>query len=112
MGKATNHQVVQDADIEEAEGFFEAPSDSAVSGARLGVARRMVVEEHHGRGVVMQGALGDDPGMHLAAVDGAREEMFGRNDPMLGVQENGAENFVRQSRASGLEVGCGCIGVG
>ena len=112
MGKATDHQVVEDADVEETQGFFEAPSDHPVGCAWLGVARRMVVEEHHGRGVVMQSALGDNSRVDFAAVDGAREEMFGRNYPVLGVQEDDAEDFVRQGRASGLQVCCRCIGVG
>ena len=112
MGKATDHQVVQDADVEEAEGLPEAPSDGAVRRTGFGVAAGVVVEEHQGRGVVVQGSLGDDPGMHLAAIDGAGEEVLGGDDPVLGVQEHGTEDFVRQGRASGLQVGCGCVWAG
>lgn len=85
MGEATDHQVVEDADVEETQGFFEAPSDSPVGCARFCVTAGVVVEEHHGRGVVMQRALSYDPRVDIAGIDGAREEMFGRNDPMLGV---------------------------
>ena len=112
MGNATDHQVVEDADVEETQGFFEAPSDPPVSCTGLRVAAGVVVKEHQGRGVVMQRTLSYDPRVDITGVHGAREEMFGRNDPMLGVQEHGTEDFVRQGRASGLEVCCGCIGVG
>ncbi len=112
VGKATDHQVVQDPDVQQCQRLLQPNRDRPVGCTWLRVAGWVVVEEHQGGRVVMQRALGDDPRVDFAGIDGAGEEVLGGDDPVLRVQEDDAENFVRQSRASGLEVGCGCIGVG
>jgi hypothetical protein len=104
VGEATDHQVVEDADVEETQGFFEAPSDSPVGCARLGVARGVVVEQHHSRSVVMQGPLGDDPRVDLARVNGACEDMLSRQNLMARVEEDHSEDFMWKRGAPGLQV--------
>lgn len=74
----TDDQVVEDADVEKAKSLLQTLGDLAVSFAWLRVSARVVVEKDDGSSVQIQGALGDHPRVHLAAVDGAEEEMLGR----------------------------------
>ncbi len=60
--------------------------------------------------VELQGALGDDSGMDFAAVDGAAEEVLGGQDVVLGIQEDDAEDFVRQVGAASDQVAAGLLG--
>ncbi|EGD21301.1 hypothetical protein XGA_0018 [Xanthomonas hortorum ATCC 19865] len=99
-----DHQVVQNPDVEEAQCLLQALGDLAVSFAWLRIAAWVVVEKDDGSGVQIQGALGDHPRVHLTAVDGAEEEMFGCQDLVLDVQEDDPEDFVRQVSAAGNEV--------
>lgn len=107
---ATDDQVVQHSDVQEAQGFLQALGDLAVRFARLWIAARMVVEEDDSHRVELKSALCDDSGMNLAAVDRAKEEMFGCQDVMLGVEEDDAENFVTQMCAAGNQVITGLVG--
>ncbi|SON80167.1 conserved hypothetical protein [Xanthomonas phaseoli pv. phaseoli] len=106
----TDDQVVKDPDVQEAEGFLQALGDLAVCFAGLRVPARVVVEEDEGDGVEPQGTFGDDPGMDFAAVDGASEQMLGGQDVVLGVEEDDAEDFVRQVGAAGDQVAAGLVG--
>lgn len=112
VGKATEHQVVEDSDVQQCERLLQPHRDRPVGGTWLRVPGRVVVEEHQGRGVVMQRALGDDPRVDFAGIDGAGEQVLGGDDPVLRVQEDDAEDFMRQSCASRLQVGCGCVRAG
>lgn len=58
----------------------------------------------------LQRALGDDPAMNFAAVDGAAEEMLGCEDVVLVVQEDDPEDFVTQMCAAGNQVIAGLVG--
>lgn len=95
-----DHQVVQHPDVEKAQSLLQALGDLAVGFARFRVAAWVIVEKDDGSGVQFQCALGDHPRVHLAAVDGAAKEMFGCEDVVLGVEENDAEDFVRQVGAA------------
>lgn len=107
---ATDDQVVQHSDVQEAQGFLQALGDLAVRFARLWIAARMVVEEDDSHRVELKSALCDDSGMNLAAVDGAGEQVLGRNDVVLVVQEDDPEDFVRQVGAAGHQVIAGLVG--
>ncbi len=46
----------------------------------------MIVRQHHGCGIVIQGAFNHFPGMDFRAVDGAGEEGFTGNQLILVIQ--------------------------
>lgn len=110
MLPATDDQVVEDSDVQEAQGLLQALSDFAVSFAGLRIPARMVVEEDDGDGVELQGALGDDSAVDFAGVGGAGEEVLGGQDVMLGVEEDDAEDFVRQVSAAGNQIIASLVG--
>ncbi len=105
-----DHQVVQHPDVEEAQCLLQALGDLAVGFAWLRIAAWVIVEKDDGSGVQIQGALGDHPRVHLAAVDGAEEEVLGRQDLVLDVQEDDPEDFVRQVSAAGNQVVASLVG--
>ncbi|OAX86411.1 hypothetical protein A7D16_19390 [Xanthomonas nasturtii] len=104
-----DHQVVQHPDVEKAQSLMQALGDLAVSFAWLRIAAWVIMEKEDGSSVQVQGALGDHPRVHLAAVDGAEEEMFGCQDLMLDVQEDDPEDFVWQVSAAGNQVVTGLL---
>lgn len=108
---AADDQVVEDSDVEEAKRLLQALGDLAVSVAGLGVPAGMVVEKDDGGSVEVQGSLGDDSTVDFAAVDGAVEEVLGGQDVVLGVEEDDAEDFVRQVGAASDQVAAGVDGV-
>lgn len=105
-----DHQVVQHPDVEKAQSLLQALGDLAVGFTWLRIAARVVVEKDDRRSVQIQGALGDHPRVHLAAVDGAEEEVLGCQDLVLDVQEDDTEDFVRQVSAAGNQVVAGLLG--
>lgn len=105
-----DHQVVQHPDVEEAQCLLQALGDLAISFAWLRIAAWVVVEKNDGSSVQIQGALGDHPRVHLAAVDGAEEEMFGCQDLVLYVQEDDPEDFMIEMCAAGNQVVAGLLG--
>lgn len=109
MLPATDDQVVEDSDVEEAQRLLQALGDLAVGVAGLRVPARVVVEEDDGDGVEVEGALGDDSVVDFACVCGAAEEMLGGQDVVLGVEEDDAEDFVRQVGAAGNQVIAGLL---
>lgn len=108
---AADNQVVEDSDIEEAQRLLQPLRHLAVGVAWFRISARMVVEEDDGGSVEVQGALGNDSAVDFAAVDGAVEEVLGRQDVVLGIQEDDAEDFVRQVGAAGDQVAPGVDGV-
>ena len=58
----------------------------------------MIVRQHHGSGIVVQGTFNYLPGMDFRAVDGACEEGFTGNQLILVVQVQHPEFFTLQSR--------------
>ncbi|KII96912.1 hypothetical protein ST27_20735 [Xanthomonas phaseoli pv. phaseoli] len=111
MLPATDDQMVQHSDVQEAQGFLQPLGDLAVSFAGLRVPARVVVKEDDGDGVELQGTFGDDPGMDFAAVDGAAKEMLGCQDVVLIVEEDDSENLVAQMCAAGDQVAAGLVSV-
>lgn len=105
-----DHQVVQHPDVEEAHCLLQALGDLAVGFAWLRIAAWVIMKQDDGRSVQIQGALGDHPRVHLAAVDGAEEEMLGCQDVILDVQEDDPEDFVRQVSAAGNQVIASLVG--
>lgn len=59
----------------------------------------MVVEEDDGHGVKLKSTLCDHSAVDFAAVDGAVEQALGCQDVVLGDQEDGAEDLMRQMGA-------------
>lgn len=109
MLPATDDQVVKDPDVEKRQRLLQALGDLAVGLARLRVPARMVVEEDNRDGVEVEGALGDDSVVDFAGVDGAAEEMLGCQDVMPIVQEDDAEDLVRQVGAAGSQIVAGLL---
>ncbi len=105
-----NDQVIQHPDVEKCQRLRQAIGDLLICIAWLRIAARVIVEKDDGSGVQLEGALGDHPRVHLAAVNGAEEEMFGCQDVMLGVEEDDPEDFVRQVSAAGNQVVTGLLG--
>lgn len=106
---AANNQVVEDSDVQEAQGLLQAPSDFAVGFAGLRIPARMVVEEDDGDGVEVQGTLCYDSRVDIAPVDGAAEEVLGGQDVVLGVEEDASEDLTRQVGAAGDQVAAGLL---
>lgn len=107
---ATDDQVVEDSDVKKRQRLLQAFGDLAVRFARLRVPARVVVKEDDGDGVELQGALDDDPAVDFAGIGRAGEEVLGGQDVVLGVEENDAEDFVRQVGAAGDQVAAGLVG--
>lgn len=103
-------QVVEDSDVEKRQRLLQAFGDLAVGFAGLRVAGRVVVEEDDSDRVELQGTLGDDPGVNVAGIGRAGEEVLGGQDVVLGVEEDDAENFVTQMCAAGDKVAGGLLG--
>lgn len=109
MLPATDDQVVEDSDVQEAQGLLQALSDFAVGFAGLRIPARMVVEEDDGDGVEVQGTLCYDSRVDIAPVDGAAEEVLGGQDVVLGVEEDASEDLTRQVGAAGDQVAAGLL---
>jgi len=104
MVGAADDQMVEDADVEKAQGLLQLGSDGPICRRRFRVARRVVVEEDHGRCVELQRSFGDDPRVDFRAVDGSEEQVLGRQDVVARVKKDRAEDFVRQVSASSDQV--------
>jgi len=109
---SAQHKVIEDPNVEKRQGLLQAGSDGTICRARLGIAARVVVEEHHRGRVVVEDALCDDSRVDFAAVNCACEKVFGGDNPVASVQEDDPEDLVRQRSAAGFEVIGGCVGIG
>lgn len=85
--------MVQQPDVHQREGLLQAGGARPIRCRGLGIARRVVVEGHHGRGIEQEGPADDLPRGDLGAVDGAVEEVLASQDAMARVQEQAPENF-------------------
>jgi hypothetical protein len=88
--------VIQNANIEERERLFETSRDELVGLTGLCDAGRMIVEEDDSGGVSLEHNAYDLARVHGRAGDRATEENLSANESMAGVEEQEAENFVRQ----------------
>lgn len=97
---AADDDVIEHADIEQPQGRLEPLRDTPVRAAWLGDAGRVVVSEDDRRGAVLQGAHGYLPGVHRGAIEGAEEQIFAAQKPVLAVEEQTGEYLA----AAGGEV--------
>ena len=87
-------EMIEQAHVDQRQGPVELLGDVAVGFGRLRHAGRMVMEEHHGGGVLLQRLLHDDPRVHGRPVDGAMEEFLDLDQAMPCVEVNDAEDLV------------------
>lgn len=104
--------MVEEPDFHQFQRLLEAEGDGAVGGGGLGVARRVVMEGDDGGGVQEQRPLDDLAGVDLGAVHRAEEEVFNRQDGVLRIEEDAAEDFAVPVGAVGAEEGGGAGWVG
>lgn len=97
---STDDQVVEDADVQKRQRLLQAFGDLAVGFAGLRVAARVIVKQDDCGSAELKSALCHDSRVDIAPVDGAAEEVLGVQDLVLGVEEDHAEDFVRQVGAS------------
>lgn len=83
---ATDYQMVRHPDIHQAQCLYQTFRDKAVCLAGCDFTGRVIVRQHHGSGIVVQGAFNHFPGMNFRAVDGAGEEGFTGNQLILVIQ--------------------------
>ncbi len=76
---ATDYQMVRHPDIHQAQCLYQTFRDKEVCLAGCDFTGRVIVCQHHGSGIVVQGAFNHFPGMDFRAVDGAGEEGFTGN---------------------------------
>jgi len=89
--------VIDDADVDEGERLFEASCDELVGLAGLRDAgRSVIVKEDHGGGVGLDDDARDFARIHRGAVDGAAEENLAADEAVAAIEEQEAEDLVRQ----------------
>ena len=104
--------MVEKPDFHQFQRLLDAGRDGAVGGGGLGVARRMIMERDDGGGVQQERPLDDLAGVDLGAVHGAEKEVFDRQDGVLCIEEDAAEDFTVPVGAVGSEEGGGAGRVG
>ncbi len=95
---ATDYQMVRHPDIHQAQCLYQTFRDKAVCLTGCDFTGGVIVCQHHGSGIVVQGAFNHFPGMDFRAVDGAGEEGFTGNQLILVIQIQHPEFFTLQSR--------------
>ncbi len=83
---ATDYQMVRHPDIHQAQCLYQTFGDKPVCLTGCDFTGRVIVRQHHGSGIVIQGAFNHFPGMDFRAVDGAGEEGFTGNQLILVIQ--------------------------
>ena len=106
-----DHEVVEEPDVEERERVLEPVGQDLVRTARLGHPRRVVVKDDQCGGVMLERPLGHDAGIHLRRVDSAGEKLLACENPVLGVEEDRAEDLARPLRQPQAQVGSGDVGI-
>src|SRR5690606_22462431 len=86
-----DHEVVEQADVDQGQGLLQARGRGAVGGAGLGATAGVVVAHDHRRGIAGQGTAHDFARVHLGAVDGAAEQFLEGERAMAGIQEQHGE---------------------
>lgn len=97
---AADNDMVQHADVEEAEAGLETLGDTPVGMTGLGHPRGVVVGKDDRCGPVLQGAHGYLPGIDGGAVEGAQEQVLAAQEPVLAVEEQTGEDLA----AAGAQV--------
>lgn len=106
-----DHEMVEQAHIDQGQGLLELDGELAVGGAGFGDAARVVVRHQHGRGVAAQGLLHEDARVHAGAVDGALGEDALGDQAMAVVEEQGGEALVRCVAQPAAEILAGAVRV-
>lgn len=106
---AADDQVVEDSDVQEAQGLLQARCDFAVGFAGLRVAARVIVKQDDCGGAELESALSNDSRVDIAPVDGPGEQMLSGQDLVLGVEEENTEHLVGQMGASSDQVAAGLL---
>src|SRR5882724_3446560 len=97
LGAGADDEVVEDSNVDERERLLEAPGDELVGLAGLGDSRRsVIVKEDHGGGVGLDDDARDLTRIHRGVVDRAAEENLGANQATAAVEQQEAEDLVRQ----------------
>ncbi len=68
---ATDYQMVRHPDIHQGQRLNQTFRNKPVCLTGCDFTGRMIVRQHHGSGIVVQGAFNHLPGMNFRAVDGA-----------------------------------------
>src|SRR5438105_6912350 len=92
-GKAqsvADDEVIEHADVHQAEGLLEPPRDELVRLARLEHSGGVVVREDDRRRIVHQRLAQHLPGMHSGAVDGAAKQLLEGDEPVAVVEVQAA----------------------
>jgi hypothetical protein len=101
---AADDEMVKNPDVEQRQGLLQAVRDQPVRLAGLGVSARMVVKQNRRSCVELQRTLGNHARVDFAGINGAEEQVLRAQDPMTGVEEDDAEDFVSQVSTSGNQV--------
>ncbi len=91
---ATDYQMVRHPDIHQAQCLYQTFRDKAVCLTGCDFTGGVIVCQHHGSGIVVQGAFNHFPGMDFRAVDGAGKEGFTGNQLILVIQITGIPGVV------------------
>src|SRR5690606_35393448 len=110
--KSANHQVVQQPDINAVERVTQSSGQCNISPAGLGVTAGVVVSDDHRSGVRIKNRLYHLPGIDAGAVDGAVEQLFEAQHPMLAIQQDYREYLAFLRCQLGLKVAPDHRGVG
>src|SRR6266704_1908431 len=87
-------EMIEHLDVDECERGFQRSREDLVGVARLGDARRVVVREDHGGGVVLERALHDLARIDAGLRERAAEKLFRRCHAVLRVEEQHDEDFL------------------
>ena len=85
--------MIQEANVDEAQGLLQALSDELVGLRRLYDSARVRVGEDDGGGVLFERFLHDFAWVNRCAVDGALEHLLVTNQSMALVEEDHGEDF-------------------
>ncbi len=110
-GAVPDHQMVDQADVQQPQRAVQAPGEAAVGGGRLRVAGRVVMADDHRGRVVGKRTPQHFTGMYLGLVDRAAEEFLEGQRAVAGVQEKGREHLLLAGAKTGGEIAAGGIGV-
>ena len=84
---AAHNDMIQRLGANHVEGVLEGCGQRTIGLARLWVARGMVVNQNHCRGVVLKGDLDHLPRVHAGTIQRASEQIPKPNNPVFGVEQ-------------------------
>ena len=102
-----DNQVIQEPDIDQFKGRFEAFCNALIGLAGLGDPARVIVGQDDGGCIDPQGLLDDFPWVHAGAIDRAAEQFVEAQYPVAVVQVQAAKELVVEMSHARLEEGLG-----